>query len=543
MNRPQVVGQPTTSQHFKYGIDQIADLIGPTLGPTGGHIASQRDAGMKVELLDDAATIVRRILSLGSPQNDIGAMIMRNLIWRVSQRAGDGGAMAAVLARAFFTEGMRLVAAGVNSVRLERGVERGVKIAIEALKEQARPVDNENLLSSVARTITKEDDLSSILGEMSYLLGADPRVIVEKYVAPYLEREYINGAHYKAKISSMYFYTDAQRKRAVVTSPAVALVNERVDKAEQVIPLLEGAIAQGKKSLLLIVKDASNSGLGVLLSNHQVEKEKKKLDILCVKLSEIGDEMRWAWSDLETLTGATVLGPEYARTGAKALASDLGQAQRAEFADEGIVLVAPKEVRAVIQDEVSRLRTLLLETPLDDDERPKYVKRLSTLTGGIGRLKIGATSKLEREILYQQSQRAFNVLSAAQRNGVVPGGGAGLLFAAAAVRRAADANGAAPEIIFGMKLVADVLSTPMKQIVTNAGLDEPPVVIDRVLTAGAPATYDALSGKVVNAYDAGLLDVVDVLSIVLSSAASGAMMALSTDAIVYHKKPEQSLQP
>lgn len=543
MNRPQVVGQPTTSQHFKRGINQIADLLAPTLGPTGGHIASQRDSGMKVELLDDAATIVRRILSLGSPQKDIGAMIMRNLIWRVSQRAGDGGATAAVLARAFFNEGLRLVAAGVNSVRLERGVNRGVKIAIQALKDQATTVDNEDLLSLVARTITKENDLSSVLGEMSYLLGPDPRVIVEKYVAPYLEREYINGAHYKAKISSMYFYSDSKRKRAVVTAPAVALINERLERVEQVVPILEGAIAQGKKSLLLIVKDATSSALGALVSNHQVPKEKKKLDILCVKLSEIGDEMRWAWSDLETLTGARVIGPEYGRVAEHAEGKDLGQAERAEFANDGIVLVSSKETRKSIQNEVAMLRTLVVETPLDNEERPKYVKRLSTLTGGIGRLKIGATSKLEREVLYQQSLRAFNVLSAAQRGGIVPGAGAGYLFAANVVRQAANANGAAPEIIIGMNLVADVLASPLRQIVSNAGLDEPPVIIDRVLTAGAPATYDALTGQVGDAYECGVLDVVDVLATALSVGASGAMMALSTDAIVYHKKPEQSLQP
>lgn len=543
MNRPQVVGQPTTSQHFKTGINKIADLLAPTLGPTGGHVASQRDTGMKVELLDDAATIVRRILSIGTPQDDIGAMVMRSLIWRVSQRAGDGGAMAAVLAREFFNQGLRLVAAGVNSVRLERGVEQGVKIAIGALREQAHQVHTEDDLSAVALSLTKDRDLSLVLGEMSYLLGPDPRVIVEKYVAPYLEREYINGAHYKAKISSMYFYTDAKRKRAVIADPAVALVNERLDDAEQVVPLMEGAIQQGKKALLLIVKDVVNDALGLLVSNHQLKKEKKKLDVLSVKLSEIGDEMRWSWADLATMTGATILGPEYDRGALHAEATDLGSAQRAEYANEGIVIVAPKASRDAIQEEVSRLRHLIVETPLDDEERPKYVKRLSTLTGGIGRLKIGSSSKLEREILYQQSQRAFNVLSSAQRNGIVPGGGAGLLFCAKAVEQSVTANGASEEILLGVKLVADVLAAPVRQIVKNAGLEEPSVIVDRILTAGPPNTYDALQNRVGNAFEFGVLDVVDVLATTLSTAASGAMMALSTDAIVYHKKPEQSLKP
>ncbi|MEZ4713478.1 MAG: TCP-1/cpn60 chaperonin family protein [Caldilineaceae bacterium] len=543
MNRPLVVSQPTTSKHFKHGIDRIGDLLAPTLGPTGGHIASQRDSGMKVELLDDAATIVRRILSIGSAQHDIGAMVMRNLIWRVAQRAGDGGATAAVLARAFFNEGLRLVTAGVNPVRLERGVNRAIKQTLELLKQQARPAVDEDMLASVARTITKENEMSAMLGEMSYLLGPDAFVMVEKYVAPYLEREYINGAHYKAKISSMYFYSDPQRKRAVVTAPAVAIVDGKVTEADQALALMEGALNQGAKSLVIVAQDVSGAALGLLLMNHQAPKEKKKLDVLTVKLNTIGDERRWAWDDLCTMTGARLLGPNTDRDAASARPQDLGRAQRAEYANEGIVIVANREARDAIQAEVSQVRAYIQETPLDDEDRSKHVKRLGTLTGGIGRLKIGTSSKLEREMMFQQAQRSFNVLSAAQRGGVAPGGGAGLLHCVPALEATAAANGASEEEIMGIQLVARVLPTPFFQIVKNAGMDHPPVIIDRVYTAGADYTYDALNGCIVNAYESGILDVVDVLSTALATAASGAMMALTTDAIVYHKDPKQSMQP
>lgn len=543
MNRPRVVGQPTTSKHFHKGINTIADLLAPTLGPTGGHIASQRETGQKVELLDDAATIVRRILSLGSAQDDIGAMTMRSLIWRVSQRAGDGGATAAVIARAVFNEGLRLTTAGANPVRLERGVNRAVKVVVDTLYQMARPVQEEDTLSAVARTLTKEYDMSAIMGEMSYLLGPDAHVMVEKYVAPYLEREYIAGAYYKAKISSMYFYTDPQRKRAALASPAVALIDGKLTTAEQALPLLEGALKLGKKALVIVANDVSGPALSLLVANHQAKKEKKKLDILAVKPSVVGDERRWAWSDLSVLTGATLLGPSQAYDADEASPADLGQAQRVEFARDGFVLVAPKEARAAIQDEVTKLRQYIQETPLDDEDRPKHVKRLATLTGGVGRLKIGASSKLEREMLYQQAQRSFNVLSAAQHRGVVPGGGAALLHCAAAVRQASAMNGADADEIMGMQLIERVLEEPLRQIVHNARLDTPAVIVDKVLSAGESAAYDALTGRVVDAHEEGLLDAADVVATILKTAVSGAIMALTTDAIVYHREPEQSMTP
>lgn len=544
MNRPQVVGQPSTSQQFKTGIDAIADLLVPTLGPTGGHVASMRTSSANpVELLDDAATIVRRILSFGTPEKDIGAMVMRNLVWRMSQEAGDGGATAAVLARAFYNEGMKPVAAGANSVQLERAVTRGVDIAVDALRQMATPVLDEDTLAGVARTITKEDNLSAVLGEMSYLLGPDAHVIIEKYVAPYLSREYIAGAHYKAEILSMYFYGDVQRKRTVLTNPVVALVNERAERATDMVPILKAAIDGGHKSLLLIAKDLKGEALNLMVANHQLKGEEKKLDILAVKLGAYGDLMRFSWQDLETMTGATMVGSESIKMPSAFTADDLGKVQRAEFADKGVAIVPMQETRAVLQSQVRDLRSYVSTLKLDDEERDTHITRLATFTGGIGRLKVGADSKVHREILYRQSERAFNVLSSAQKNGVVAGGGAALLHAAAAVRAAIAANGVSGEALMGLQLVERVLSAPLKTIVENASIDVPAVIVDRVATAGAPMTYDALTGEVVDAFASGILDITDVVVMALKTGASGAMMALSTDVIVYHKKPEQSLEP
>jgi chaperonin GroEL len=121
---PKVVGQPESQQQIGFGINAIADLLAPTLGPVGGHVASGPDAGQRVELIDDAATIVRRIISLGDAQKDVGAMVMRSLVWRVGQRAGDGGATAAVLARAIYCDGLRMSTAG--RARRHRGAAQTV---------------------------------------------------------------------------------------------------------------------------------------------------------------------------------------------------------------------------------------------------------------------------------------------------------------------------------------------------------------------------------------------------------------------------------
>ncbi|MEZ4675453.1 MAG: TCP-1/cpn60 chaperonin family protein [Caldilineaceae bacterium] len=187
-------------------------------------------------------------------------------------------------------------------------------------------------------------------------------------------------------------------------------------------------------------------------------------------------------------------------------------------------------------------RQLVVETPLDDEDRPKYARRLATLTGGVGELKIGAHAKTEREVREAQAERSFKVLSAAQRGGVVPGGGAALYHCIPALLAAADQE-EDDNIAQGMRVLASAITAPVEQILINAGVNAPKVEMQRMRDMGPHSTYDVFSGQVSDAFISGVLDVTDVVAQVLQIAASGAMMALSTDAIVYHRKPKQSLQP
>ena len=547
-NRPGVVGQPIAQQQIRYGFDQLTTLLAHTLGPAGGAVANFQEGRNKVELLDNSATTVRRILGLGSPQRDIGAMIVRGLVWQVGERAGDGGATAAVLAQSLYHEGLRLLAAGYNPAILERGIRRALQIALKALHEQARTVVTEDELAGVARTAiggssAGGDNLAAVLGEMAYLLGPDSHLVVEKYVAPYLQRSYVAGARYKAKISSMYFYSEGLYKRAVLATPAVALVNEALKRADQVVPLLEAALAQKTKTLLLVAHSVSDEALNVLVANQQREKKEKQLDILAVKLNAIGDQRAWAWQDLALLTGATVLGGEAGYRPERARADHLGRAQRAEFGGDALVLLSTPQKRDVVQQELASLRHRLDRTPLNDDDHPKLVERLSTLTGGVGVLKVGAHSKLEREQLQDVAERTWKVLSAAQKGGVVAGGGAALRHCATALEAAIERGEVDDVELPGARLVVPMLAAPLLQILGNAGVGSPASEAQRIADAGAPATYDVLRHQRVDGVEAGLLDVVDVLERVLHIATSSAITALTTDTIVYRRQPGQSTTP
>jgi chaperonin GroEL len=192
-NTPLVLFAPQSRSAFKAGFDQMARLLAQTLGPSQGIVLHTTALKPSPEPLTDSATIARRVVALPDRAQDVGGMLLRNLVWRVHQRVGDGGATTAVLAQAILEQANRYVMAGANPVRVQAGIQKAAAQAVTTLKNMSTPVKSQEDLALVAYATTHEPELSFVLGEMLDLLGEYAHVIVEEYMAPYLEREYITG--------------------------------------------------------------------------------------------------------------------------------------------------------------------------------------------------------------------------------------------------------------------------------------------------------------------------------------------------------------
>lgn len=293
----------------------------------------------------------------------------------------------------------------------------------------------------------------------------------------------------------------------------------------------------GKKSLVIIAAHFKEEALHVMVRN-QTEK-KKKLSILGVQLKEIGDPRRRAFQDLTTLTGANILGRNYYAYAAKAKQADLGEVRRVQV-DRKTMQLQPYQSRSTaVQETVDQLRRRLEGLRMDDEERPEIINRLAALSGGMGVLKVGTNLKQEREILSGLAERALTAVSQAHKTGVVPGGGAAFVHA----RKALDGLELGFEEGVGAKVLRDSLHAPFMQIVKNAGISSPSVVAMHLEEKGPDFAYDVIKKRFVDAHETGLVDVTGVQTAVLETAVSGALMALGTNTIVYHRDPAQSMEP
>ncbi len=526
-------------RQLRAGIDALADVLAVTLGPVGRSVVVENELTHKPEILESAAEIARRLTSLSAAHQNTGAMLLRHLVWRVVRHAGDGGATAAVFARALYRDALRLVAAGMDPLKLCAGIEAASAVVLSALQAQARPVETEDDLARLALSLTDDPPLARILGEMSYLLGANAVIAVEKYLAPTVDRVYVSGSAYPAQIASPQFYTQMAQKRAAATHSLIAQVDDPLQTTEEAASLLQAALQTGTKHLTIITSQPiAEKALSVLLANHR--SDKVPLSILALRLLEVDADRHYPLNDLALLTGATVLSTATGQSLMHLRADQFGSAQRVAIADGKLILETPH--RDSVQAAVETLREQLDQEVEDAAERTRLQARLSALTGGIGYLRVGAYGDQERTVRAKHAERALTVLAMAQRSGVVAGGGAALVHAAVTLRDCAPADEVERH---GVRLFARALSAPLLQILENAGHDAPGAVAEQVRTSGTATTFDVIAGECVDAHARGIVTPVPVLATIVRMATSSVVMALTTETILTHRASDQieSLEP
>lgn len=537
MRQPSVIHYPESTQQLKLGFDRLCELLAITLGPTQGIVYASTDLQPRPELLTDAATIARRVTDLPDPRQNVGAMLLRNLVWRMRDRVGDGGAQVAVLAQALLSHALRYVAAGANPVLVQNGLKIGCQAAIERLDELSQPVQDQQGLAAVAFGVTGERALSDLLGEIFHLLGPLAHVSVEDYLAPYLQRQYLEGGLWKGKLSSPAFINSHATAQAILVEPRVVLYDGNISSIDQVRPALNLISLVQPPHLLLVAHKVEGEALNLLAATNQ----RTVIKVIPFGLDRAGDKARDDLADLALLTGATLISPQTGRKLETLRAEDLGQVRRAEAGAENLLVVGGAGDPDQVFDQIDTLYSRLEALPFGDEARPELEMRLGRLSEKMCVLKVGAYTQAERDYLHHRAEQGARVVRAAYEDGVLPGGGAAYLHCIPTVL--ATIPGLAEDETLGVRAVAKSLEAPMARILQNAGVQAPGVILSDLKEAGPGYCYDVLGGGLAEARTAGVLDAARVARVALETAVSGAAMALSTGTLVLKRKPKVSYEP
>jgi len=521
---------------MQVGMDKLVNLIRPTLGPLPHIVAHEKIAGRNQlpELLDSGGTIARRIIQIPNRDEDVGLMYLRHVLWQLQESEGDGTAAAAVMFQTIYNLGRRYIVAGGNPMGLRQHFDAGLQKVLSRLDEQTTQLQGKQRLAGLARTICYDDELAKMLGEIFDVIGPYGRLEVRKGTGKELVREYVEGMYWDEGLRSREMANTDHGLRANLENPAILISDLEIEEPEQLVPLLQLALQNNIKQLLLVTTTLSGKAMGLLLSKAN----QAKIHVVAVKTPGVTiDAQRGALEDLAILTGGRALLKVSGDKLENVHVDDLGRARRVWADKIAFGIIGGRGEPRTLRQHIATLRGSFRDAK-DPDDRKRLLERLGKLIGGSATLYVGALSPNAIEERVELARRTADAMRGAMREGVVPGGGVALLACRAALlpfSRTTD-----PDQRAAYNIMLQALETPFRALVENAG-EQPGKILGAVERRQPGYGYDVLAEQVVDMNQAGIFDAAPVIKGAVHSAFASAALALTTEAIIHRKNPPEGL--
>ncbi|TMB04833.1 MAG: chaperonin GroEL [Deltaproteobacteria bacterium] len=509
------------------GVNILADAVTVTLGPRGRNVVLEKSWGAPT-VTKDGVTVAKEI-ELADKFENMGAQMVKEVASKTSDVAGDGTTTATVLARALFTEGAKLVAAGHDPMSLKRGVDRAVTAVVEELKKLSKSTKSKAEIAQVGIVSANGDrTIGDLIAEAMEKVGKEGVITVEEAKSLDTQLEVVEGMQFDRGYLSAYFVTDVDRMEAVLEDAYILIHEKKISVMKDLLPLLE-QVARSGKPLLVIAEEVEGEALATLVVN----KIRGTFACCAVKAPGFGDRRKAMLEDIAILSGGRLIAEELGLKLENVTLKELGRCKRIVVDKDNTTLIDGAGKKADIEGRIKQLRAQIEETTSDYD-REKLQERLAKLVGGVAVIRVGAATEVEMKEKKARVEDAMHATRAAVEEGIVAGGGVALLRA----RSALDALKLDDEERAGVNIVRRALEEPLRWIARNAGQDGA-VVLEKVREAKGAFGFNAATEEYEDLIKAGIIDPTKVVRTALQNAASVAGLLLTIEAMVAEKPKEE----
>ncbi|HDB1195123.1 TPA: chaperonin GroEL [Staphylococcus aureus] len=512
------------------GVDQLANAVKVTIGPKGRNVVLDKEFTAPL-ITNDGVTIAKEI-ELEDPYENMGAKLVQEVANKTNEIAGDGTTTATVLAQAMIQEGLKNVTSGANPVGLRQGIDKAVKVAVEALHENSQKVENKNEIAQVGAISAADEEIGRYISEAMEKVGNDGVITIEESNGLNTELEVVEGMQFDRGYQSPYMVTDSDKMVAELERPYILVTDKKISSFQDILPLLE-QVVQSNRPILIVADEVE----GDALTNIVLNRMRGTFTAVAVKAPGFGDRRKAMLEDLAILTGAQVITDDLGLDLKDASIDMLGTASKVEVTKDNTTVVDGDGDENSIDARVSQLKSQIEETESDFD-REKLQERLAKLAGGVAVIKVGAASETELKERKLRIEDALNSTRAAVEEGIVAGGGTALVNVYQKVSEI-EAEG---DIETGVNIVLKALTAPVRQIAENTGL-EGSVIVERLKNAEPGVGFNAATNEWVNMLEEGIVDPTKVTRSALQHAASVAAMFLTTEAVVASIPEKNNDQP
>ena len=504
------------------GVEQISKAVKTTLGPCGRMVMMDKKYGSPV-ITKDGVSVAKEI-ELQDPYENMGAQFVREVASKTNDDAGDGTTTATVLSYALVREGIKSVAAGMRPIEIKRGMDKAVKLAVEEIKKNAKPVKGADDITNIATISANNDpEIGKMLADAIEKVGKDGVITVEESKNMEMTVDTVEGMQFDRGYISSYFVTDRERMEADFDDAYVLIYDKKISAMKDLLPILE-KVANAGKALVIICEDVEGEALTTLVLNTI----RGTIKVCAVKAPGFGDRRKDMLQDIAILTGATVVSEEVGLKLETCGTEVLGKAKSIKIDKDNTTIVGGAGASKAIKDRVAEIKNAI-EKSTSSYDKEQLQKRLAKLAGGVAVINVGANTETEMKEMKFRVEDTIAATRAALEEGIVSGGGLALIEASKALNEI-PADLTEDEKV-GFKIVRRALEEPMRQIAENAGLDGS-VIAERAKSEKKGVGYNARTGEWVNMLEAGIIDPAKVTCSALKNAASVAGTLLTTECAI-----------
>lgn len=522
----EIIFEEEARQKLSTGIKKLADVVAFTLGPKGRNVGLETSWGAP-KITNDGNSIISDV-SLEDTFENMGVQMAKEVVQKIKEVAGDGTTTGTLLLKALVDTGIKYISAGASPIGIKRGIEKAVDAIVKQIDKQAIPVKNNVEIKNIATASASGDtEIGEKIAEALEKVGKSGVVTIEEAKGTTTQIETVEGMQFDRGYISPYFCTNAEKLIVEMTNASILLLDKKVSNVHELLPILQTTATTGKP-LLIIADDIEGDTLSTLVVN----KLRGTLKVAAVKAPGFGDRRKALLEDIAILTGGTVVS-EDAGISTKDLSADLlGSSDKITITKDHTILVNGHGKQEKIKARIQQIEREIQETKSSYDKE-KLEERRAKLSGGVAVIRVGAATEPELKAKKQHFEDSLSSTKAALEQGIVPGGGVALLFAAKAalnLKLHGDEG-------LGAKIVATACEAPIRQIVANTGFD-PSVVLSEVIKSGGSTGFNAETEKVEDLLKAGVIDPAKVTKACLTHAASVAGIVLISEALIADAKED-----
>jgi chaperonin GroEL len=487
------------------GINLVADTVKPTLGPQAKTVILQ---GNPPVIINDGVTITKYI-SHEDPYVQMGVQLVQNLAGKAQDNTGDGTTTACILAQA--------LCQGIadsdfpDLALLRKELEDARNIILNGINNFSEEVDDESIINVATIAANNDGELGALIADVLQTIGRDGIITVEEGHSLETTYEIKDGFEIEEGYYSHLMANDEGGK-CILKNPLVVCTNHNIKQFQTIYPLLELSHANNRP-LVIVCKDIQGSALSNLLMNIM----QKTVECCVVKAPNFGDAQLDELDDITSLLGGKVFTDENNDDLTTALIENLGTCERVIATKYGTTFIGNGESN--VEEKIQRLKDNIKDAESNYDET-RLKKRLAKLSGGVAVIRVGAGSSIEMRETKERLDDALNATRAALQEGIVVGGGMALMNARHELNNEVSC--------IGHCIVSDALSSPIKCLIENSGL-EMKKIFKRLSGVNG---FNALTGTLSNLKRDGVMDPTLVVKSSFSVAMSIAMLFLSTDVAV-----------